>query len=849
MNFNYTQILKKYFDYETLKPTQAEIISEILKGNNVLAILPTGAGKSLCYQVPAIISNSFSIVISPLIALMKDQVDSLNKKEKVATFINSTLSESEIENSLHEINNGIIKILYLAPEKLQNSFFIEKIRNLKPNFLFVDEAHCISQWGHNFRPSYLKIKNFINYCDIKNVSAFTATATEEVRNDIIELLELKNPKIFIKGFERKNLAINVFANIDKKNKLLDILSRNQTPAIIYTSTRKNCEEITSFLKKNNFNASYYHAGVSSEIKKIVQDEFILGKIEIIVATNAFGMGIDKNNIRTIIHYNMPGTIENYYQEIGRAGRDNKDSNIFLLYDNRDKEIQKFFIENSFPSKEQIEIIYDSICDYARIALGFLNDKPIIIDKNLITLFEMKNLNTAIIESALNVLTYSNYIDFQNHFNKDFTVKILLNKNQLLNFLKNESSQEEKDLLALMIKKYSNLIFDKKVKIIIEALSNELQIDKSDLLGLLKKLNNEGIIDLIIPSSFQVINLKQPRVRSKDLILNMNRIEKLYKYQLNKINKIIDFVFTDKCRMNFIINYFGQNDSEYKCLKCDNCKNINQVNNISSEYLEEIILKTIEELKQPIKLKSLIKILRGDFIDNKTNVSTFGSCEHYSTKELNNIIEKLVSLNMLTKHEDFISITEKSINYIIDKDLNNEDSFQLESDIELYNKLKIVRNEASDKFNQSEKMICPDEILLKITQMKPLTYTQLLSIDGFTERMFNKIGEDILYQIKNFIPQNDKLSKTIIDLINNKYTFDEIVSLTKIPESILAIRIESLIDICKNVDFTHLIPQKEIDKIRLKINEGFVDVKDLFQRLDKKISYNKLKIAIKIISTN
>lgn len=843
------EVLEKYFGYKTLKPVQEEIINEIISGKNVLAILPTGAGKSICYQIPAILSNNFSIVISPLIALMKDQVDSLNKKEKIASFINSSLNDIEIENVFLEIQNGVVKILYLSPEKLQNNLFTERIKNLSPTFIFVDEAHCVSEWGHNFRPSYLKIKDFIEYCKIQKVSAFTATATEEVRNDIIKLLAIENPRIFIKGFERTNLSLNVFPNVEKKAKLLEILSSNQKPALVYTSTRKYCEDISEFLNKNGIKSTYYHAGLSSEIKRIVQDDFIMNRTNVIIATNAFGMGIDKNNIRTIIHYNMPGSIENYYQEIGRAGRDNLESKIFLFYDKKDKDIQEFFIDSSYPTRNQIELVYEAICDYGNVALGFINNKPILLDNNLKSLFELKDLNNAIVESSLNVLTNSHYINYQNQFQKDFYVKIIINKTQLYDFIKNEFSQGQKELVALLIKKYSKIIFEKKNKIIIENLAYELETNTVKIISLLEQLYNEGIIDLTMPSKFQTISLIKPRVRSADLILDMEKVHTIYNHFKYKLDKMIDFVFTDTCRMKFIINYFGQDDDNYKCNKCDNCLKIYSTSKSSSNYLEEIILRTLQEFHQPVKVHLLIKILKGSVSNSLKKISTFGTCEHFTNKELELIIDELVAKKIIIKHEDTIKISNKALDIILDLDEDiHQETNDFEKDLELYNKLRNIRTEASEKFNQPTKIICPDEVLLKISKIKPTTPSELLSIDGFNQRMFNKIGELFLNEINNFEKDKDKFLTTLIELINKNYTFDEIVSLTKIPETVLSLKIISMIESYKKINYKNLISKNEFEKVKEKFNNGVFDLKELFSQLDKKISYNKIKIILKILTS-
>ncbi|MFA6047652.1 MAG: RecQ family ATP-dependent DNA helicase [Parcubacteria group bacterium] len=342
--------LEKYFNFTEFRPGQREIVETIMSGRDVVALMPTGGGKSLCYQLPAIMSDKISVVISPLIALMKDQVDSLNARGIPATFINSSLTSDEIGKRIEDIKNNRTKIIYVAPERFGNASWQKLFSELDVFLFAVDEAHCVSQWGHDFRPDYLAIKKYI--ANLKNrpvVAAFTATATPEVKNDIIERLELQNPEVFIRGFDRPNLKFFVESNLKPKEKYAEVLRIIKAMAgsgIVYALTRKDTEFIAEFLRQNNIVAAAYHAGMEAEKRKRIQEEFMDNKFKVIVATIAFGMGVDKADIRFVIHSGMPGSIEGYYQEAGRAGRDGEQAFCILLHGKKDVSTHKFFIRMS-----------------------------------------------------------------------------------------------------------------------------------------------------------------------------------------------------------------------------------------------------------------------------------------------------------------------------------------------------------------------------------------------------------------------------------------------------------------------------------------------------------------------
>jgi ATP-dependent DNA helicase RecQ len=576
------EILKKHWGYTQFRPLQAEIIETVLSGKDTLALLPTGGGKSICFQVPGLAVDGVCIVISPLIALMKDQVYQLNKRDIAAKAVFSGMPFSEIDKTLDEAAAGNLKFLYVSPERIRTKLFLERLKRMKVGLLAIDEAHCISKWGHDFRPAYMQIKEIKQYIPKVPTIALTATATNLVRKEIIEQLEIKNCEVFVQSFARKNLCYSVIESDYKEKKIAQILHRIQGSAIVYSKTRKQTVEITKSLAKLGVKADFYHAGLSVKERNTKQDAWIKNQTRVIVSTNAFGMGIDKPDVRVVIHTDLPENMEAYYQESGRAGRDNEKAYAVSLFNPNDLENLEKNLQLKYPEISFIKKVYQSLCNYLKLAWGAEIWES--FDFDIHDFASTFGLNPRDTHYALKILENQNIIFLNDAYFNPSKVKIIASSKEFYGFQLRNPNYEPFTKTLLRI--YGGEIFTNYLIISEIEIGNLTFSSFDEIVKTLTFMHNQKLIDYVPQKSKPQLGFLSARQDAENLSIDYRELEIRKRNDKKALRAISQYTLnTSKCRMLMIQDYFDEITSQV-CGICDNCLKLKKAGlsgDISEKY--------------------------------------------------------------------------------------------------------------------------------------------------------------------------------------------------------------------------------------------------------------------------
>lgn len=601
----YHEILKRYWGYDAFRDLQEEIITSIGEGKDTLGLMPTGGGKSITFQVPALAKEGMCLVITPLIALMKDQVENLKNRDIKAIAIYSGMTRQEIIVALENCIFGNYKFLYISPERLDTEIFRVKLRSMNISMITVDESHCISQWGYDFRPAYLKIAEIRELLPDIPVLALTATATPEVVKDIQQRLHFKKENVFRMSFERKNLAYIVRNTDNKTGEILHILNRMPGSSIIYVRNRKRTKETTLFLQREGITADFYHAGLNNDVKDLRQKRWQSGECRVMVATNAFGMGIDKPDVRTVIHLDLPDSPEAYFQEAGRAGRDGEKAYAIILYANSDKAALKKRISDTFPEKDYIKQVYEQLNYYYQMAMG--DGLGCMFDFNLEDFCRKYKHFPVPADSALKILTQAGYIEYTDE--QDNASRLLFTTRREELYKLREMGEQADLLIQTILRSYTG-VFTDYAYIHEDSLAMRTGLTRQQIYDLLIVLAKRRILDYIPHKKTPYIIYKRERVELRHLQISKTVYEERKERYEARIKAMLEYVTSETaCRSRMLLHYFGEKN-EHNCEQCDTCinrKKSNGVTDSSYNVLRRQILEMLSvQQRTPADLARLIE---------------------------------------------------------------------------------------------------------------------------------------------------------------------------------------------------------------------------------------------------
>lgn len=771
-----TQALEHFFGFPSFRDGQQEVIENVLQGRDVMAIMPTSAGKSLLYQLPALMLPGVTIVISPLISLMKDQVDKLREKGLPASLINSSLTDAQRQAEIDDALSGHTKLLFIAPERFRSRSFKRIIAKLNVSLFAVDEAHCVSSWGHDFRPDYLKLGRAVKLCGRPPILAVTATATENVRSDIKVHLDLKEDYYCrIAGFDRPNLRFDVqqvTTNDEKISAIANFARRVEGTGIVYCSTRKNTEKLVASLGKAGISAAVYHAGLAPDTRRMVQEDFMAGKIPLVCATNAFGLGIDKQDVRFVAHYDLPGSVEAYYQEAGRAGRDGKPSECLLLFRPGDIYIQEFLIETSYPSKALVESVYRELLklDDGRheLTLGALKRR----------IPDAKSERT--LSAAQRLLEEAGHIDRGGRLDNPARVRKLREP-------KKGSRAASQKLFGQLIRVYKERL-DIGISETLPELVHTTGATVDELRRMLPTLRDGGYIEYHAPFAGRSVTVLYPVVRIPELKVNYDVVQERRRRDQERLQRIIDFAYSPTCRRAYILKYFGA-PFDVECGNCDVCNpraGVAKARDLTDSELIALkkMLSCVARMRGNFGKAKVVQVLKGsrakDIRDHRLDqLSTHGILKDWGQTALSSFLSECIKRRLVVETRDSqgrypkVELTELGREVLFDRERiqmvvpGNQSSKRRRNtarhtveasrarhlgsgeDEDLFQALRQLRMKLSKQRNVEPYRVFPDRTLRAIAEAHPRTKNELSGLPGIGPAKLRQFGKIIVDFIKSY----------------------------------------------------------------------------------------------------
>jgi len=868
------EVLQRHFGHEAFRPGQEEIIRSVLAGNDTLVVMPTGGGKSLCYQIPALLLDGVTIVVSPLIALMKDQVDALARQGVRATTINSGLEFAEVRQRMTDIRYGLYSLVYVAPERFESTAFLELVAGLNIALFAVDEAHCISEWGHDFRPSYMRLRAAADALKRPPIIALTATATPYVQEDIVAQLGLSAPRRFVRGFDRPNLSYRVVQSTNKEEDLRALMKKEMGrpgASIVYCGTRKRVESIGTMLHAERLPVTIYHAGLADQDRRQAQEAFIDGRVRVIVATNAFGMGIDKPDVRHVVHADTPGSIEAYYQEAGRGGRDGLPSDCTILHSERDRRLQEFFIQMTYPDREEVELLYDALWDMIGVGVGNRYEGVFVPDEK--TLAARSKVHGAAIGSIIQILEKGELLR-RIKADRLGSVKIVVSSSEIQDYYRRTRDPERQQTILALLRTMGGAALGQPILFNPEEIYTRHGVAPEVFDRSMRALMMSGLLSYTPPTPGTGYQFLTERLPARRLLYDERAIVQGRERALLKLEAIERYIRSLTCRRNFILEYFHAEHDGGGCGRCDICVSGSASVSVSTRdplsmrprntRAMELILAAAEELGGRFGKMTLVDVLRGastQTIDrfHLSSYHRFGDLRDMERKELARLADTIMQNGLMESSAGLhptVRITPDGRHAIRHLSLTrwaagSRGGGEASRNPDILARLREARDGIAERDGVASNSLCSEDVLVRLSNALPTSRQTFLAVEGAGEALWNSCGGPFLGIIEPTIADAwgeaatslpDRLRKTL-SLIDQGYSLREIAHRSALQPSTISNHIEELLTIGVEIDVNQFVNATIVRSVAEELKKRpRASLRELRALLGGGIDFPELRIA-------